>query len=53
MAPKASGLLLSFKSRRVEGAGRLISDIGISSSYCVVPLSVYKEVLTPIFRATV
>lgn len=38
------------KVRELRG---LISDIGISSSYCVSPLSVYKEILTPIFRATV
>lgn len=50
MVPKTSGLLLSFKS---EGAEGLISDVGISSSYCIIPLSVYKEILTPIFRATV
>lgn len=50
MISKTSGLLLSFKS---EGAEGLVSGIGISSSYCGIPLSVYKEVLTPIFRVTV
>lgn len=50
MAPKTSGLLLSFKS---EGAEGLDSDAGISSSCWLNHPSADKKVLTSIFRITI
>lgn len=50
MAPKTSGLLLSFKSK---GAEALDSDTGISSSCWLNLPSAGKKGLTSIFRVTV
>lgn len=50
MAPKTSGLLLSFKSK---GAEVLDSDAGVSSSCWLNLPSAGKKVLTSIFRITV